>query len=204
MESRSEELRARFLDGLRKDKLFASLGQEEQIRLCREAEEAGIRYAEEAGRKISSRDFAGLSDWLAGEGVSVERLDTKYQLPYIAEYEELKKKITLYTRRIEHMQRTLMTVHPEYFESHSLEEMCLAHEAFHFLEKRDHRTTGRLIRTDRKLLGFIPVRHYYAEGSEIAAHVFVTELLDLPFSPYTMVDEAVAVWNKEKESGNAE
>ena len=204
MKSRSDELRALFLEDLKKDKTFAALDPVEQERLCREAEESGVRYACSVREQVPEPDFLELRKWLLGEGITVMKLDTKYQLPYIAEYEETKKRITLYTRRINDMQRALSIVHPEYFGTHPLETLCLAHETFHHLEKKDHRTTGRLIWTDTKLLGLLPVRHYYAEGSEIAAHVFVSELLDLPYSPYTLVDEAVAVWNEEKEKRNAE
>lgn len=191
-------MRQTFLKGLRRDKTFAALDEKEQIDLCEKVMEEGTRYAWWLKKELLEVSQVVLKKWLWKDRIRVEKLDVKYQLPYIAEYEETKKQITLYTNRITDMQKALSTIHPEYFEKYSLEDMCLAHECFHHLERKDHKTTGRLIYVEKRMFGLIPYKHYFAEGSEIAAHMFVSELMGLPFTTYTMAEEAVSVWKNQK------
>ncbi len=66
--------------------------------------------------------------------------------------------------------------------------------------KGEYRTTGRLIWVKKRFLGLVPYKHYFAEGSEIAAHVFAGEMMDLPFSTYEFVDEAAKLWKKVRKS----
>lgn len=195
----SDQLNEVYRQKLCKDKVFSTLPLQEQNELIGAAVAAGRQMAHEVSPQLASIDFIGISAWLSILGIHVEKLDTKYQLPYIAEYEELKKKITLYSSRIRQIEDTLRKESPDYFETHSLDEMCLLHECFHHLESRKFKTTGRIIGKTVKALGLIPVCHYFPEGSEIAAHEFVSEMLSLPFSTYTFVDEAVEAWKIEKE-----
>ena len=152
MKIASEELHDLFRNALRKDKCFAALPAGRQEELLQKAVQEGTERADKLRAELETPDFEGIRRWLLDDGIRVVKLDTKYQLPYIAEYEEKKKQITLYVRRIAQMQQTLEKLHPEYFEKCPLEEMCLAHECFHHLEKKGNHTTGRLIWSEERLL----------------------------------------------------
>ena len=142
-------------------------------------------------------DGDSLQPLVESYGIYVKTLDTKYDLPYIAEYTHRNRTIVLYDRRIRQMQQILAGVHPEYFRQYSLHHMCLAHELFHHLESVKNGSTGRIAGIPGKLFGLIPFTHWIAEGSEIAAHAFVCTLLDLSINTYTFADEMAASLSSE-------
>lgn len=199
-----ERLHQCYLSNLKKDPHFRRLPAPQQEDLVSQCLAWGERMAEMVKQALGPADEATLCAWARQQGVQVHYLETKYDLPYIAEYTPLKKTIDLYTRRIRQMQSTLEKNHPEYFESHTLAQMCLAHELFHHLECTENRTTGKLISAPAKALGLFPYRHYFPEGSEIAAHRFVSLVLDLEFSTYTFADEMIAQESQESEEDQNE
>ncbi len=183
-----------FLDGLRKNKYFAGLSHEEQHQLLEKCIQYGEIKAKMLGDAIGQVDEASLRKWCAEQKIKVESVSTKYDLPYISEYIGRKRLINLYPRRINEMQESLSKVCPEYFETCSLIEMCLAHEMFHHIEHEEYGVTGRIIRVRS---GLMPFLHSVDEGSEIAAHTFVSALLELPFSTYTFAEQLKELWQKE-------
>lgn len=177
-----------YLQQMGKDKRVAALPQTQQEDLVQTA----LTYGETQGMKLRqtmAEQGCTFPEVVRQSGVTIQAIDTKYDLPYIAEYTAKTKTITLYKRRIAEMQAVLAEIHPQYFETHTLEELSLAHEFFHHLERLHHGATGKLIAIDCKWGGLIPYRHFLDEGSEIAAHRFVTVLFDLPYSTYTFSDE---------------
>lgn len=181
-----------YIEKLKKDPHFCPLPSQQQDALVSQCLAWGERMAEHARKALGQVNESSLRSWAQQQGVQIHFLETKYDLPYIAEYTPHKKSIDLYTRRIQEMQDTLERTHPEYFERYSLTEMCLAHELFHHLECMENRSTGKIISTQAKRFGFFPYKHYFSEGSEIAAHRFVSVLLGLEFSTYTFADEMIA------------
>jgi len=187
---------------LDKDRYFRKLPSPQQKQIIQECIEEGRKCAKEIYDGTSGLSKEELQDIVSRQGVHVVYKDTKYDLPYIAEYIHRKNQIDLYNRRIKQMQEILSANHPEYFCWHDLFDMCLAHELFHHLETVKNGVTGKIAGIPVKRIGFIPATHWLSEGSEIAAHAFVKELLDLDFNTYTFADEMAEYIANEREDSS--
>ena len=64
-----------------------------------------------------------------------------------------------------------------------LSNMCIAHELYHHLERRDMSYINFGYRIKVIDLGFLKIEKSLAAPAEIAAHSFAKRLLDLPFLP---------------------
>lgn len=186
-----------YLARLKSHRQARKLPLSEQERIIDSCITCGENAARDILREKGSVDGDSLQPLAESYGIYVKTLDTKYDLPYIAEYTHRNRTIVLYDRRIRQMQQILAGVHPEYFRQYSLHHMCLAHELFHHLESVKNGSTGRIAGIPGKLFGVIPITHWIAEGSEIAAHAFVCTLLDLSINTYTFADEMAASLSSE-------
>lgn len=186
-----------YLARLRSDRHVRRLPLPEQKRIIDRCVACGENAARDILRERGCVDGDSLQPLVESYGIYVNILDTKYDLPYIAEYTHRNRTIVLYDRRIRQMQQILAQVHPEYFREYSLRHMCLAHELFHHLESVKNGSTGKIAGVPGKLFGAIPITHWVAEGSEIAAHAFVRTLLNLSFQTYTFADEMAAYLSSE-------
>lgn len=197
-----ENLYHQYHNHLSKDCHFQKLLLPQQEQIIKKCVEEGSRCAKELYDGASAPSKEELQEILNQQGIHVVYKDTKYDLPYIAEYIHRKNQIDLYTRRIKQMQEILSVNHPEYFLQYDLFDMCLSHELFHHLETVKNGVTGKIAGIPVKLLGLIPTTHWLPEGSEIAAHVFVKELLALDFSTYTFAEEMAEYIAKEREDSS--
>lgn len=182
-------LQQRYLKALCRDRYFSALSPEAQLRQLEDCLTYAERQAQDLQAALGTVDGSALRGWAGDNGIRIVEVQTKFDLPYLAEYLPLRRAVELYPRRIAEVQQTLSQAEPERFARHSLLEMCLAHELFHALESRDYGKPGRLLCLQVRLLGVFPVRHCIDQGSEIAAHAFVQALLELDFSTYTFFDE---------------
>lgn len=187
---------------LSKDSHFRKLSLPQQEQIIERCIEEGRKCAKEIHDGVSAPSKEELQEIVRQQGIRLEYKDTKYDLPYIAEYIHRKNQIDLYNRRIKQMQEILSVNHPEYFCQYDLFDMCLSHELFHHLETVKNGVTGKIAGIPVKLLGLIPTMHWLPEGSEIAAHAFVKELLNLDFSTYTFAEEMAACIANERKEAN--
>lgn len=188
-----------YLSGMRRDRVFNSLALTRQQELTERCVRYGKTKAGElalrCGEEITFESLAGVSKSC---GVAIHRIKTKYALPFLAEYIPRRKRIDLYVDRISETEALLRTVRPEYFERYTLMDLCLAHEMFHVLEHREFGTVDKII-SEKIGPGFLRVRHYFPDASEVAAHSFVKELLGLNFSTYGFADELRRIYENRKE-----
>ena len=194
-----ENLYHQYYNHLSKDRHFRKLSLSQQDQIIEKCTEEGRKCAREIYSGVSVPSKEELQKVVSRQGVHVVYKDTKYDLPYIAEYIHRKNQIDLYNRRIKQMQEILSVNHPEYFCRYDLFDMCLAHELFHHLETVKNGVTGKIAGIPVKLLGLISATHWLPEGSEIAAHAFVKELLALDFSTYTFAEEMAEYIANERE-----
>lgn len=187
-----------YLKKMGKNRKFNRLSLQEQRKIIDCCIACGREAAQAVRGDKGAPDREALWNLVRSYGLQINVLDTKYDLPYIAEYTHRKRTITLYARRIRQMQDILAERHPSYFEKYDLVQMCLAHELFHHLESMKNGTTGRIAGIPGKFLGIFPYRSWMEEGSEIAAHSFVSALLDLAFNTYFFAEEMAAGFSEKQ------
>ena len=141
--------------------------------------ETADQFAERFGRDYSYDSLRQAAERL---GCRVQILSGHSPCPFLSDFDPGKRRITLYEQNIKTFYDRVKEDYPSCFLKYDLREMCMLHEVCHVLEFDRFGDIGKLAGSGEKrrfLRGF----REYRRLSEIAAHLFVQRLMDLPVSP---------------------
>jgi hypothetical protein len=175
---------AEYLQFLLRDKFFAALSQEKRTGHLKKIEGFSVEKARWFSRRFAPlHSDAELKAAAVCLGIRILDVHDSVHIPRLAEYEAVSRTIRLYREKIGVVENLLKRIFPAMISGYSLCALCLAHEIFHHIEHISLGATGRVVTVPAKLLWVIPVRRTVAGASEVAAHLFVKELLNLEYSP---------------------
>ncbi|HLR34963.1 MAG TPA: hypothetical protein VK071_06480 [Tissierellales bacterium] len=172
---------------LREDELYKKMPDEEIKYYVEESINIGL---ETAKKLLSTYATIDLEKICEDKGIKVI-LDTDeygFELIKLRGKYDGKKKIVLYNKSISRIEEKLKELElSNTFNYNQIKEIQLAHELFHCLENKEIGITSeKLEPLIVKHIGIVKREYPVVKTSDIAAHIFTKELLQLEFHPKLM------------------
>lgn len=171
---------------LREDEYYEKIPEEKISYYVEESIKIGLETAKNLLEDYNTIDLEKICQ---DKDVKIELDTDEYGFELIklrGKYDnEKEKKIILYDKSIKRIEAKFKEIKLDNFlDYNKIKEIQLAHELFHFLEEEEIGVTSeRLELLTVRHIGLIKRNYPISKTCDIAAHIFVKELLKLPFHP---------------------
>lgn len=151
-----------------------------------------IKIGEEAAKKIiCSNPNKNIRDICEDKKIKIELKTDEYDFEIIqmrGKYDAIEKKILLYDKSIKWLEDEFKKMKVDkMFDYETIAEIHIAHELFHYLEIEEiDYVYDKLDKAVIFKMGPIKKNYPIVKTSDIAAHIFCKNVLNLPFNPKIM------------------
>jgi len=163
---------------LSRDKKFFKISEQDRLKLINAVQDFGSGLARDIKKEFGATDPRRIVEMMGLKVIGEDR-GIRGTLLTRSEYRPRAKQIVIYRDSLNQLMKEVASEDL----SDKLMKLLIAHELFHHLEITRKLNIPRLFRIKRWSLGPITIFVKIRAVSEVAAHAFAEELLDLKQSP---------------------